>query len=197
MENLKKITQNNKKKTIIIGVVIFILCGLLVYKTIPFTKDQKINRINSAIAQYDYQKAYKLNDKYFGSSKNEDDKNAFKINKLSIDLCESTKKGSVSEATDYVSQLEESKPDIINVEVANQKYSSDYVDVNVTVQNNGKDSLNYVKINLYYIDKDGNTIKSEWTNDNSNIQPNATQILTKMTKKDGWKQVRAEVSDWR
>lgn len=189
--------KNNKKKTILIGTVILILCGLLIYKVIPFTVNQKNDRINNAISEYDYQKAYKLNDKYFGNSTNENDKNNHQINALSIDLCESTSKGSIAEATDYVKQLNESKPEITNVEVVKKKYSSDYVDVNITIQNNGTESLSYVKINLYYTDESGNTIKSEWTNDDSNIQPNATQTLTKMTEKDGWKQVRAEVSDWR
>lgn len=189
--------KNNKKKTILIGTVILILCGLLIYKVIPFTVNQKNDRINNAISEYDYQKAYKLNDKYFGSSTNEIDENNYQINTLSIDLCKSTNKRSVLEATDYVKKLNESKPEITNVEVVKKKYSSDYVDVNVTIQNNGTESLSYVKINLYYTDESGNTIKSEWTNDDSNIQPNATQTLTKMTEKDGWKQVRAEVSDWR
>lgn len=191
------IVKNNKKKTILIGTVILILCGLLIYKVIPFTVNQKNDRINNAISEYDYQKAYKLNDKYFGDSTNEIDENNYKINTLSIDLCKSTNKGSVLEATDYVKQLNESKPEITNVEVVRKKYSSDYVDVDITIQNNGTESLSYVKINLYYTDESGNTIKSEWTNDDSNIQPNATQTLTKMTEKDGWKQVRAEVSDWR
>lgn len=195
MKNLKAIINVNKKKIVVISVVILMLGGLLIYKTVPFTDEQKNSRINSAIAKYDYQKAYELNDKYFGKSIN--DKNMYKVNVLSIDLCESTNKGSIADATKYVEQLEESKPKIIKVKVTKQSYSSDYVDVDVTLQNNGTSSLNYVKINLYYMDKDGNTIKSEWTNDNSEILPNAMQTLTKMTQKEGWTQVRAEVSDWK
>lgn len=197
MKSLKSIINVNKKKIVVISVVIFMLGGLLIYKTVPFTDEQKNSRINNAIAKYDYQKAYELNDKYFGKSINELDKNMYNVNMLSIELCESTNKGSIIDATNYVKQLEESKPKITKVKVVNRSYSSDYVDVNVTIQNNGTNSLNYVKINLYYMDKDGNTVKSEWTNDNSEILPNAMQTLTKMTEIDGWSQVRAEVDDWK
>lgn len=193
MKNLKMVI--NKKKMVIISIVMLIFGGLLIYKTVLFTDEQKNSRINSAIAEYDYQKAYKLNDKYFG--KNANDENIHNVNKLSIDLCESTNKGNITDATNYIEQLKESKPKIINVKITKPSYSSDYVDVNVTIQNNSTDSLNYVKINLFYTDKDGNTIKSEWTNDNSEILPNATQTLTKMTQNDGWTRVHAEVADWK
>ena len=75
-------------------------------------------------------------------------------------------------------------------------YSSDYRDINITVQNNGTDNINYVKINLFFKDDSGNIIKSEWTNDSSCIKPNATQVITKMVKQDGWYSVNAEIESY-
>jgi len=84
---------------------------------------------------------------------------------------------------------------ITNVDIANKSYSSDYVDINVTVNNGGTTPINYIKVNLYFKDENGNIVRSDWTNDDSNIQPGANQVLTKMTENDGWHNVSAEIAE--
>jgi integrase/recombinase XerD len=71
----------------------------------------------------------------------------------------------------------------------------DYVNVNVTINNGGTTAINYIKINLYYKDSSGNIIRSEWTNDDSDIEPGASQVITKMTENDGWDSVHAEIAE--
>jgi len=84
---------------------------------------------------------------------------------------------------------------ISDVEIERPSYSSDYVDIKVTVTNNGERTVNYIKINLFYKDSAGKIIRSEWTNDSSAIKPGASQVITKMTKDDGWYSVEAEIAD--
>ncbi|WP_053956810.1 hypothetical protein [Inediibacterium massiliense] len=86
---------------------------------------------------------------------------------------------------------------ITNVDIVSKDYSSDYVDINVTVNNGGETSVSYIKINLYYKNENEEVVKSEWTNDNSDIKPGASQVLTKMTKREGWKSVSAEIAEIR
>lgn len=86
---------------------------------------------------------------------------------------------------------------ITKVDISYGSYSSDYRDINITVTNEGTTSVNYMKINLYYKDTDGNIIKSEWTNDSSEIKPGASQVITKTTKQDGWHSVSTEIAEIR
>jgi hypothetical protein len=84
---------------------------------------------------------------------------------------------------------------IAHVDIKNESYSSDYVDINITVENGGKIPVSYIKINLYYRDDNDKIIRSDWTNDDSVIQPGASQVITKMTENDGWKSVHAEIAE--
>lgn len=59
---------------------------------------------------------------------------------------------------------------------------SDYRDINITIKNNGNENINYVKINLYFKDKNGNVIKSDWANDDSCIKSNSRQTITDTVK---------------
>ncbi len=86
---------------------------------------------------------------------------------------------------------------ILKVDIEYPKYSSDYVDINVTVTNEGEKSISYIKINLFFEDENGKIVKSDWTNDTSIIKPGASQVITKMTETDGWKTVTAEIADIR
>ncbi|NSB12093.1 zinc ribbon domain-containing protein [Clostridium beijerinckii] len=81
------------------------------------------------------------------------------------------------------------------VEIKNKSYSSKYVDVEITVKNNTNQNINYVKVGLDF-SKSEQIVKSDWTNDNSTIKPNATQKLTKMIDHSGWDKVHAEVTQW-
>jgi len=84
---------------------------------------------------------------------------------------------------------------ITKVDIKKRNYQSDYVDINVTINNGGKTSIGYIKISLYYKDSNNNIIRSEWTNDSSVIQAGASQVITKMTKSDGWEKVSAEIEE--
>lgn len=75
------------------------------------------------------------------------------------------------------------------------KYKSGYYYVTTTILNNTNRNIDYVKINLYYKDEDGNIIKSEWTNDSATIKPGASQKIEKMTKDDGWTTVSCEIDE--
>lgn len=71
---------------------------------------------------------------------------------------------------------------IVSIDFSN--YSNGYVDVNVKVLNQSGRDINYVKLNLFFYDKEDNVFRSEWTNDSAVIKDGAMQIVSKMTKND-------------
>lgn len=85
--------------------------------------------------------------------------------------------------------------EIENVSIERKSYSSDYVDIETTIKNNSNKSIRYIKINLHFKDSKGNIVKSEWTNDSATIKQGANQIVSKMTLKDGWTSVSAEIDE--
>ena len=86
---------------------------------------------------------------------------------------------------------------VTDVKIEQNKYSG-YDNIVIKVKNNGDTTINYVKLDLYYKDKNNNIVKSEWTNDASPIKPGATQKIEKMTDKDdSWNAVTVEVGDFR
>ena len=91
----------------------------------------------------------------------------------------------------------------VPLEVANIEYyysysgSKDYLDIKTTIKNVSNKSINYIKLNLYFKDGNGNIVDSDWTNCSATIKPNATQIITKTVKITGdWKTVRVEVDNY-
>lgn len=86
---------------------------------------------------------------------------------------------------------------ISSVKIQEKSYSSEYVDVVTTIQNNSSKTIRYIKLNLYFKDKNGNIVKSEWTNDSNNILPNASQPIVKMTNRNGWEKVSVEIDEIR
>ncbi len=52
------------------------------------------------------------------------------------------------------------------------------------VKNNSKNTINYVRVEIYYYDKDYNEIDSDYTNSSTKISANATKKLEWMTKYD-------------
>lgn len=82
---------------------------------------------------------------------------------------------------------------IDDVNIKRRSYSSEYLDIETTIKNNSSKDISYIKINLYFRDKNDNIIKSDWTNDSATIKPGSSQIITKMVRKGGWEVVQAEI----
>lgn len=193
---LKSILKNKK-----ISIPILIICCLAIITGIaysiikpPSTKAvfEKIKNYDSKEAINYLDKVYPLNGKIFGLFKEKNKKSKEAVLLMMIkNINDEFKKETGMSMADY------NAVKITNVEIKNKSYSSDYVDINVTVNNGGKTPINYIKINLYYKDKNGNIIKSDWTNDSSVIQPGASQVITNMTKSDGWHTVQAEIAEIR
>jgi hypothetical protein len=57
-----------------------------------------------------------------------------------------------------------------------------YYNVIIHFKNNSSETINYVKINMFFKDIDGNVIQSDWTNDSSPVLSGATQRLEKFCK---------------
>ena len=147
-------------------------------------KDYKAEDMSSYI-----NKVYPIDGGFLGLFKKENEKNRGMVLSLALNKIESDFK------KDYgISLSDFNAIKITNVNTSKQSYST-YEDISITINNGGKTPINYIKVNLYYKDKSGTIVKSEWTNDNSNIQPNASQVLTKMTKADGWYSVSAEIAE--
>ncbi|WP_459481911.1 zinc-ribbon domain-containing protein [Clostridium saccharoperbutylacetonicum] len=197
--SLNSIIVRHKKKSIIglIVVVISIICYIGYFNYgIGMPEQQKNDRINALVLAKEYNEARSMNDVYF----KETDKATILIHDLHksvIDTCEVTNTGNLAEATDKYNQLKNTVK-IIKTEIVNFKYSTNYQTIKVTVQNNSKENLSYVKIGLDFKDKNGKVIQSDWTNSDSVIKPGATQTLEKMVSKDvKYDTVHSEVLDFK
>ena len=91
--------------------------------------------------------------------------------------------------------LKNVKIEKVEISSLNYSYRSKYTDVNTTIKNNSDKNIQYIKINLYFKDGNGDIVKSEWTNDSSTIKPGASQTISKMTNKEGWEVVSAEIDE--
>lgn len=201
-ESTKSIKGFSKKKKIILSTV----SGLLLITTIgtfsyarntygfSMTNIQKENKINQILSTKDYDKATEIANKYY--SNDSDKRNIFV---KTINLCKETKTGSLDEANQYIQQELKNMPKIVDINFKpTYSFSYDYVDVILTVKNEGNKDINYVKINLFFLDGSGNIIYSDWTNDNSIIKQGSTQIIKHMVKwNTNWKDVKTEVEDWK
>lgn len=185
-----------EKKKILIGVCIALIIVIGVgYKAImppsPETvfgqvKDNKeVKNLNSYLEDI-----YPSDGGFLGLFKEQNKDNKAKVLSLMIDKLNNEFKSKYG-----MSLADYEAVKISKVDIKKRNYDSDYVDINVTVNNSGKTSISYVKINLYYKDINDNIIRSEWTNDNSVIKAGASQVITKMTKSDGWEKVSAEIEE--
>ena len=188
-----------KKKRVFIPILV--ICGLLIIAGItyavikpPSTKDvyNKIKDYKAEDISSYIKKVYPIDGGFLGLFKKENEKNRGTVLALALkDIEDNFKKDTGKSISDY------SAVKITSVKIDSKSYSSGYVDVNITVNNGGKTPVRYVKVNLYYKNASGSIVKSEWTNDSSDIQPNASQTLTEMTKSDGWETVSAEIAEIR
>lgn len=96
----------------------------------------------------------------------------------------------------YINEYEKKNNCIIDK--LDSEIRNNYMYLYITVKNNSNYDINYIKVNIYLEDKDGNIIQSDWTNDSSCIKPGATQTLEKMVKKNSaCTQWSAEVEECR
>ena len=63
------------------------------------------------------------------------------------------------------------------LEVTSCKYSSSKDKISITVKNNSGVDLRYIRVEIYGIDSNGNTVSSDYTNHGSIIRDGASQIL--------------------
>lgn len=190
--NLKSI---NIKAKIISGIIIsliIILCiGYAIIK--PPSPKQVFNKIKGYKADDEISyinKVYPTNGGFLGMFKKRNRQNKLIVLNLIISNVKTNFQNTYGISLDDYNAVE-----IKKVEINHKSYSSDYVDIVVTVYNGGSTPINYIKINFDYKDVNGNIIRSDWTNDNSEIKPGASQIITNMTKEDGWDSVHAEIAE--
>lgn len=196
-----KFTGLPKKKKIIISTV----SGLLLITTIgtfmyarntygfTMTEKQKDSKIEEVLKGKDYSKASQINQRYYSSNSAKKD-----IYDKTINLCKETNTSSLEEAGDYIAQEQKNMPKIIDIDLKpTYSFSYDYVDVKLTVKNEGNKDIKYIRINIYFLDKNNKIVHSEWTNSDDIILQGSTQVVTKMVKWDtNWKDIKYEVSDW-
>ena len=99
------------------------------------------------------------------------------------------------DSADYMATKEATENPLKITEVTLGNRSGKYIDVNVTVMNQSGKDIDYVKIDLFYYDENGNEFRSDWTNDSATIRNGATQIITKMTESD-FDRVSAKIDEF-
>ena len=186
-----------KKKRVFIPILV--ICGLLIVASITYAVIKPPSSVDVFNKIKDYEekdvesyldKVYPKSGGVFGLFAKQDKENKVAVMKMILmRLSDKFKSATGKSISDY------SAVKITSVKIDSKSYSSGYVDVNITVNNGGKTPVRYVKVNLYYKNASGSIVKSEWTNDSSDIQPNASQTLTEMTKSDGWETVSAEIAE--
>lgn len=197
---LKNLILGKHKKARVISLivaVIFSICYIGYFNYgIGMPEHQKNNRINNLVSAKKYNEARSMNDRYFKGT----DKVTtltHDLHKNVIDTCEITNTGNLEEAMNRYNELKDLVK-IIKTKIVSPKYSSDYKTIQITVQNNSKENLNYVKIGLDFKDSSGKIIQSDWTNNDSVIKPGATQTLEKMVSKNiKFDTVHSEVLDFK
>lgn len=205
MKNYEKLKKNKLYKKIVISIAILLVGGISAffyfYNSYGFLmKDtEKANRIHELLKNKDYDEARVKLEKYYGNPTEKKEQITKDLLKNIIDTCELSNTTNIEEAIKYVENLKEAKDSAVKIvdTKVEDDYSSKYKDIVVIVKNNGKKDVNYVKINLFFKDVNGNVVASDWTNDSSCIKPNAKQKIKHMVKKDNWTSVEAEIAECR
>lgn len=182
--------MNKKQKSIICIGIIIIICltgWAIAYNQfgIGMSDETKGKKIKELISTKDYDKAKKKTNQFFNDN-DEEEKTLKKVLLNIIDLCEISGSSSVEEFSKKYNDLKDSVNALTISRISTEEKSfthqidKKYINkVNITVKNTGSKDIVYTKVNIYYKDKDGKIIGSDWTNDNSIIKPNAQQTLSK------------------
>ncbi len=190
-DNTLKSLIKNKKISILISIIaIMVISYLLIKPPIADTVYQKIKDYDSEDSIAHLNEVYPEDGGFLGLFEEKNKKNKIEVIGLLIeDIDKNIERQFGGSISDYNSVS------ISKVEIKDRRYNSDYVDIDITVNNDGEKSVRYIKINLFFKDTSGEIIKSNWTNDNAIIKPGASQVITKMVKQDGWRSVSAEIAD--
>ena len=198
MINIKDFIKTTKGKVVCGIGVITLLVPTVMYLSVP-SVESAYNEFDAAIKSGDSEKAAsQLIETYDGKGlfgKLEDKRRYEVLTTYQENLLdEITKLNSQMEAETGGSFADHNKVKISSVKIWKKSYSDRYGYANVitTITNNSSKSIRYIKINLYYKDKNGKIVKSEWTNDSSTIKPGASQPIVKMTKNIDWERVSVE-----
>jgi uncharacterized protein YcfL len=187
------------KKVLISCIIIFSIIGIVEwnkeYKQYKYdtgyglSYDEKELNVQIQLNGGNYEKAMELCDTY--DILNDDIGKIVKVYKENPD-----KVYSIIEVKEIISAQEKMNNCTV-VKTEAKAEMSGYNTIYTTIKNNSKNDINYVKLNIYFYDKNGNTVKSDWTNDDSRIKPGATQILEKIVKQDGtWSKYKVEVAEY-
>lgn len=183
------------KKNIILGVLLSLIVVLGVgYKIIePPAREKVLEKIKdydaNEAAEY-LDKVYPNDGGFLGMFKEKNSEYKRDVLFLLVDNMTRKLESSLGRSIEDYKAVKISK-----VDIEKPDYDSDYLDINVTVENGGETPVNYIKINLFFMDESDNIIKSDWTNDNAIIKPGASQVISAMTENDGWHSVQAEIAE--
>ncbi|MDS0525026.1 hypothetical protein NNC19_04980 [Clostridium sp. SHJSY1] len=186
---MKNKLLKHKKICVIVSLTLITLIVIMsigyFYYGVGMSQNTKIERIQAIIKNKNYSKAKEVTDRYFKEN-DELSKAQNAYMKANINICEISNASSVDEAV--------ANSKIINKANIKQtsNNSSKYIKVikaetinntneatQVTVKNISNSKISSVMIGLDYLDDSGKLLKSEAYNDNQNIQPNNTGVLTK------------------
>lgn len=194
---ISRIIKISTKKKIILGVLLLsIIVAGVGYKILEPPSPQKVfekvkdYKTEEALSYFD--EVYPSNGGFLGLFKEKNNQNKQIVLSLSLNNIENQFQATFGRSISDYNAVK-----ISHVEIKDKSYSSDYINIDVTVENAGTTPVNYIKINLYFKDDNGNIVKSDWTNDDSVIRPGASQVITKMMELDGWTQVSAEIAEVR
>lgn len=203
INNTNKVMQKIKshKKIIIFAILIIIIVSvisLFLYLRINYGFGLSINdknkEISSLAEEKDYTKAIDLNNKYF----NTDDLNNIIEHNENIKFIdgEYLKYNNVDpydfKGFDYRKQIE-FKLDKLD------RLKDDYYKITVTVNNNGDESIRYIKIGLHFSDKDGKGINSGYDEYEipcyERINAGDTKTLTGYIKQENLQQAEGWINE--
>lgn len=210
-EEKPKKRKAKKKKTktsnviflisIIFIVLFIIIISLYSYTAGNMATQEKLEEIEQSVKYGNYDEATELADKYFLFDKEGKEK-AYKTIKFYKNY--NREHGTQYDRDKAIEEQEKRQEEeiksskVLKIEsLSHENEKNGYVNLNIKVKNNTDYTISYVKINIYYLDVNGNIIQSEWTNDSSKIKPGATQTITKYTKlPDGYDSYKVEIEQY-
>lgn len=188
MKKVKEFISTTRGKASCIFIIIILICFTIILTQYPMSTKKAYSKFNSFSNQDEgmewLNKVYDMHG-LFGELERD---RKIEVLTIAVDNIDNQFKSMYGGSIEDRNNVE-----ITGVNIREKDYSSDYVDIEVTITNNSSKDIKYVQINLYYSDEGGNILKSEWTNDSAIIKPGASQIVSKMTKTDGWYNVKAEI----
>lgn len=180
--------KKNKKILFIVCILILSLGVCLFgynYYGIGMSKDKKLNKIEKILLTKDYTKARKYVLRYFDSKNDKDNLNN------SLDLINLYEKLKISSPRDIAGETEKALDEIIesgnnNIQILDtQGYKNDartpnrVNEVCVTLKNVSNKNIDYVKVNIQYLDLNNNVVGTDFIESNEIILKDGIQSISK------------------